>query len=150
MSRPKSQHIMALKQNFETLNPLKETPSVQSLGPILAALCSEEIEESTAETMRLRCNELNDETDDPKHHCTDRKVSLVFAETPELLTEHTDHCGNNARALTLAEKVINRWTGCSTSSSHHRNADQSKRAGTGSEPLEARTALLQQSKTTPL
>ena len=97
----------------DTFDQLKETAPVHSWEPILAALYSAEVEEATAETTRLYCDELNDESntrdlDDPKRHYTDSKVLFAVAKTEELLTERTDHYGTDARIFTLTEKVINR------------------------------------------
>jgi hypothetical protein len=98
-------------QWHDTFDRLKETAPAHSWEPLLAALYSAKVEESTAETTRLYCDELKEESSaDPKRHYTDSKVLIAFAETEELLTERTDHYGNDARVFTLTEKVTNRWT----------------------------------------
>ncbi len=93
-----------------TFNRLKEVAPVQSWEPLLAALYSVEVEEATAETARLYCNSIQEDSTDPKRHYTDSKVLLAVAETEELLTERTNQYGNDARVFSLTEKVINRWT----------------------------------------
>ena len=95
----------------QTFDRLKEVALVQSWEPLIAVLYSAEVEEVTADTERLYCQQINPEEDDyPRRHFTDSKVCFAVAETEELLTERTDHYGNNARVFTLTGKVINRWT----------------------------------------
>mgnify|MGYP000240835860 FL=1 len=84
--------------------------SGESWEPIIAALYSAEVEEATAETARLYCDRIQEDSTDPKRHYTDSKVLLAVAETEELLTEQTDQYGTDARVFNLTEKVINRWT----------------------------------------
>ena len=81
----------------QTFDHLKEVAPVQSWEPILAAPYSAEVEEATAETARLYCQQINtEEADDPKRHFTDSKVCFAVAETEELfLTERTDHYGRS-------------------------------------------------------
>ena len=90
-------------------------PIIAPFPPLLAAHCSAGVKELTAKTTRLHCNELNNEStaqdlDNRKHHCMDSKASFALAETKEMLTERTNHCGNDARVLTLTKKAINQWT----------------------------------------
>jgi hypothetical protein len=96
----------------QTFDRLKEVAPVQSWEPLIAALHSAKVEEATAETERLYCQQINSaEEEDPRRHFTDSKACFAVAETEELLTERTDHHGNDARVFTLTEKVINvRWT----------------------------------------
>ena len=114
----------------QTFDHLKEVAPVQSWEPILAAPYSAEVEEATAETARLYCQQINtEEAHDPKRHFTDSKVCFAVAETEELfLTERTDHYGRSDA------RVHSNWEGHqsidNTSSSHHRNLDKGDRRRT--------------------
>jgi hypothetical protein len=83
---------------------------VHSWKPLLAALCSAKVEEGTAKTTRSHCNKVDEDSTDPKRHCTDSKVLFAATETEELFTERTDHHRNDARVFNLIRKAVNRWT----------------------------------------
>ena len=66
----------------QTFDWLKEVAPVQSWEPLLAALYSAKVEDATAETERLYCQQINpEEEDDPRRRFTDSKVCFAVAET---------------------------------------------------------------------
>ena len=66
----------------QRFNRLKEVAPVQSWEPLLAGLYSAEVDEATAGTERLYCQQINpEEEDDPRRHFTDSKVCFAVVET---------------------------------------------------------------------